>query len=131
MKRLVFVFTIASLFTSAAALAEPQCPPGHHTRTPQEVLDSHRDALARGDVEFTVQCNYSEEAVVISDVGVDVGRDAIRQSLNFLVFLFGGAVPALHSEVSVVILNPVTHMVRVLLSVETQCVDVPDGIDTY
>jgi hypothetical protein len=131
MKRLLFVLAVCSFVGATEASAAPQCPAGLHTRTPQEVLESHRQALAVGDVEFTVTCNYSEEAVVISDIGVDVGRAEIAESLQMLVFLFGGSVPQLHSEVTTVILNPVTHMVRTLFSVTTQCVDVPDGIDTY
>jgi hypothetical protein len=129
-----FVATIGAISMSATALAQPrtvECPAQHRQRTPEQVLADHRAALAAGDVELDVQCNYDADAIVISDQGVDRGRDAIRQSLLGLVNFFGGAMPMVHDEVAVTVLNPTTHIARLLFSVTTECVDVPDGVDTY
>lgn len=125
------VVTIALVGAGAARAGDDLCPPQHKNRTPNQVLEDHRAWLAAGDVERTVQCNYARDAVVISDMSVDVGRDAIRQSLQGLVFFFGGAVPAVHSEIAVSVLNDRTHLAKVLFSVTTPCISVPDGVDTY
>lgn len=120
------------------ALAAPRvhagdelCPAGYKNRTPQQVLEDHRAWLAAGDVDKDVQCNYARDATVVSDMAVDSGRDAIRMSLLGLVAFFGGAVPAVHSEVAVAVLNDRTYLAKVLFSVSTTCIDVPDGVDTY
>jgi hypothetical protein len=106
------------------------CPAGSEDRTPEKVLEDHRGALLAGDVERDVLCNYAQGAVVISDQGVDSGRDAIRRALQGRVTAFRGAVPTVRSQV----IQPLPshgHMVRVLFSIETPCVDLPDGVDTY
>jgi hypothetical protein len=125
------VVTIALIGAGAANAGDGLCPPQHKNRTPEQVLEDHRAWLAQGDVDRDVQCNYARDAVVVSDMGVDEGRDAIRLSLLGLVQFFGGAVPAVHSEVVVTVMNDRTHLAKVLFSVETPCISVPDGIDTY
>lgn len=132
MMRLALAILVTTCATSAlASPSDIECPKGWRHRTPEQVLADHRAALAAGDVALDVQCNYARDAVVISDQGVDRGREAIALSLQGLVAFFGGAVPLVHSEIVVSVLNPNTHMVKLLFSVETPCIDVPDGVDTY
>lgn len=121
---------LAALALPAIARGGDACPPGNGDRTPDKVLEDHRGALLAGDVERDALCNYDPDAVVISDQGVDSGREAIRLALRRLVAAFGGAVPTVKSEV----ILPVAgggHLVRVLFSMETPCVELPDGVDTY
>ncbi len=99
-------------------------------RTAQQVLVSHRAALAAGDWDV-VACNYAEEAVVISDGGVMQGRDATVAALQQLSGFFGGTIPMVNEEVIVSILKDRAEMARVLFSISTPCVDINDGADTY
>lgn len=99
-------------------------------RSAEEVLISHRAALAAGDWN-QVACNYSEDAVVISDGGVIEGRDNTVVALQQLGGLFGGTIPMVNEEVIVSILQDRAEMARVLFSISTTCVDINDGADTY
>ncbi|MDP2344553.1 MAG: nuclear transport factor 2 family protein [Deltaproteobacteria bacterium] len=119
------VFLLAS-----AADAKPRCDPSLRHRTAAEVMESHRAALSAGDWE-TARCNYAPDAVVINDGGVTEGRDAIIGQLQFLGSLFGGLIPSVTQEVVVSILNDRAEMVRLLFTISTQCLDIPDGVDTY
>jgi hypothetical protein len=121
---------LALALPSAIVNGGGPCPAGYEDRTPEKVLEDHREALRAGDVERDVLCNYAQGAVVISDQGVDSGRDAIRIALQRLVAAFQGAVPTVKSQV-VLPLPSRGHMVRVLFSMETPCLDLPDGVDTY
>lgn len=116
--------------TAAAAHGGSDCPRGNRFRTPEEVLASHFENLATGNYEAE-RCNYADDAVVISDGGVTTGIDDIVASLAGLGALFGGQVPQLNQEIIVKILDKRTHMARTLFSIETACVDIPDGTDTY
>lgn len=129
MQRLL-ALVVMTLAGSAAA-HDGDCPRGYRDRTAEEVLADHRAWLAVGDVDRDADCNYAIDAVVVSDQGVDQGREAIRASLQGFVNFFGGVVPIVHSEVVVTVLNNRTYLVRLLFAVETPCVDVPDGADTY
>ena len=100
------------------------------SRTPEQVLDDHRAALAAGRVELDVQLNYAPGAVVISDHGVDTGRDAIRRALEGALALLGGAVPEVKSQVVIPVAGGTACMARVLFSVETPRMSV-HGVDTY
>lgn len=106
------------------------CPPETYTRTPEEVLADHREALATGDLD-AVECNYAEDATVISDGGIDFGHEQIKSSLAFFLTIFSGVQPVVVQEISISALNPKTHLVRLLFTVDTQCLFVPDGVDTY
>ncbi|HZP49416.1 MAG TPA: nuclear transport factor 2 family protein [Vicinamibacterales bacterium] len=99
------------------------------TRTPEQVLASHRRALAARDWA-AVRLNYADDAVVISDMGVTAGADAIVADLKAIVASLGPAVPTVRRQ-EIVPLDECTHMVRVLFSVATPALDVPDGVDTY
>ena len=99
-------------------------------RTAEQVLSDHRAALAEGDIDRDVQCNYAADAVVISDAGVDRGREAIRKRLLEIAALFRDAVPALTAQ-TIVPLDEATSMARVLFSVATPGIEVADGVDTY
>lgn len=119
------------------------CAADTYERTPEQVLDDHRAALAIGDFD-AVYCNYAEGAVVIADGGIDVGQDAIRASLEFVFQVFGGVLPQVVQQIVVEVPDHQqfpsaanldrsvrTHMVRLLFTLDTPCVIIPDGIDTY
>jgi ketosteroid isomerase-like protein len=131
MRALVPIVVVA-LTASTAALAHhgPHCDPHLKNRTPEEVLASHRAALAVGDWA-TVRCNYDDDAVVINDGGVTEGADDIVADLQFIASLIGTAVPVVVQQQVVSILSGDTHMARVLFTITTPCLDVPDGADTY
>jgi hypothetical protein len=129
MQRLLLLVILTS--GAAASANSPECPAGFKNRTPAQVLADHRAALAVGDVTTDVNCNYAEDAVVISDQGTTAGRENIFMALSGLVNFFGGVVPVVTDEQSVAILNNKTHMVRLLFTITVPCVSIPDGIDTY
>jgi hypothetical protein len=124
------VVTALAVSAAPAGAKQPKCDHSLKDRSAEEVLDDHRAALAVGDWE-AVGCNYAEDAKVISDGGVIEGRDAIVAALQGFAGFFGGAVPMVNEEVIVQILNHNTDMARVLFSISTPCVDIPDGADTY
>jgi hypothetical protein len=122
-------------FTATSALAQGQgpntgCPQGLQHRTPEQVLEDQRSWLAAGQFQLA-GCNYADDAVVITDGGVITGRATIVQQLTGLGQFFGGAVPMVNEEVVVSILNGNTYMARILFSIDTPCVDIPDGTDMY
>jgi hypothetical protein len=93
------------------------------------VMVDHRAAIAAQDWE-AVGCDYAQDAVVVHDQGVTVGRDAIVNDLRMISGLFAGINPQVHEEVITPILKH-KEMVRLLWSISTQCVDIEDGADTY
>ena len=99
-------------------------------RTAEQVLEAHRAALAAGDYD-SARCNYAEDAVIVNDGGITRGRDNIIADLQALGGLFGGVIPIVNQEVIVSILNDRAEMARVLFSISTPCIDIPDGVDTY
>ena len=103
--------------------------PADTIRTPEQVLDSHRHALAARDWA-SVRLNYADDAVVISDLGVTQGADAIVADLKAIVQSMGTATPIVRQQ-QVVPLDAETHMIRVLFTLTTPVADVPDGVDTY
>ncbi len=58
----------AGLVWATGAPATPACPPELKHRTPAEVLTDHRAALAAQDWD-AARCNFTEDAVMISDSG--------------------------------------------------------------
>ncbi len=126
----VFAILTLAAGANAQAAASGLCPSSQRHRPAAEVLESHRTALATGDWA-AVGCNYAADAVVISDQGVISGRDNIVAALQQLSGFLGGTIPMVNQEVIVTILGDRAEMVRVLFSVTTQCVDIPDGADTY
>src|SRR5581483_8967350 len=82
---------------------------GLETRTPEQVLASHRRALAARDWA-EVRLNYADDAVVISDMGVTAGADAIVADLKAIVASLGPAVPTVRRQ-EMVPLDERTHMV--------------------
>lgn len=108
------------------------CPSDLDKRTPEEVLADLRAAVAAGDMDAAM-CNYDLDAVRISDGGVDVTHDEIRAALEFELALFGGTLPVVVQEIVVPApaASSKTHLVRVLFTIDTSCVSVPDGVETY
>ncbi len=133
MRHLAFAVAVAALVSSTAASAHGgrrQCARSLNSRSAAQVLVDHRAALAAADWD-AVGCNYAEDAIVISDQGTISGRDNIVGQLQGLSGFLGGAIPLLVEEVIVSILNDRAEMGRVLFSISTPCVDIPDGADTY
>jgi hypothetical protein len=130
MKKWIVLFGLCLVSTAALANPQQSCPQGLQQRTPEQVLDDQRMWLAAGQFDLA-GCNYASDAVVISDGGVTTGRAAIVQQLTVLGQIFGGQVPMVNEEVVVSILNGNTYMARILFSIDTPCVDIPDGTDTY
>jgi hypothetical protein len=124
---------VDDLTAAVAALLPPPpsdlCDPATYERTPEEVLADHRAALAIGDLD-AIDCNYSIDATLIGDNGIDVGHDQIRATWEFFLVLYGGTQPMVVQQV-VVPLDHETSLVRLLFTIDTPCVVVPDGIDTY
>lgn len=126
---------VDDLAAAIAALSPPPpelppfCGDDALDRTPQEVLDDHFDALAAGNLDG-VFCNYGADAQLIGDGGVDVGPQQIRSTWEFFLQMFGGAQPNRIQQI-VVPIDHDTHFVRLLFTVDTPCVTVPDGVDTY
>jgi hypothetical protein len=126
-QRVVLALFAAAAFPATVRAGGEACPSTRQNRAPEKVLQDHREALSAGDVDRDVSCNYAPDAVVISDGGVDAGRDAIRTSLQTLVAATRGVAPTVTSQV----VRPLAdggHMVRVLFSLERPCLD---GVDTY
>lgn len=114
----------------AASAVPSHCPNDLHQRTPEQVLEDHRAALAAGDLD-AVACNYASDAVVISDGGIDVGHDEIRASLEFFLVFFGGVQPVVTQQITTEMPRNKDHMVRLLFTFDAPCVSIPDGVDTY
>lgn len=99
-------------------------------RSAEKVLSDHRAAIGEGNIERDVDCNYADDAIVISDAGVDRGRAAIRQRLQQLTTLFGSVVPEV-IEQTIVQLDDTTSLARVLFRLTTPDIEIADGVDTY
>jgi predicted SnoaL-like aldol condensation-catalyzing enzyme len=54
------------------------------TRSPQEVFDHHAQALGAEDLEQIV-ADYSDDAIFITQAGVQRGKDGIRQAFAKLL----------------------------------------------
>jgi hypothetical protein len=94
------------------------------------VLADHRAALAAEDWD-AARCNFHPDAKMISDSGVSEGVDAIIAELQALAQFFGGVVPTVYSEIILSILDSDRYMARTLSFIDTTCVDIPDGTETY
>ena len=121
--------TALALFGAPEAWAKKECSNHLKDRSAAQVMAAHRAAIAAQDWE-AVGCDYAQDAVVVHDQGVTVGRDAIVNDLRMISGLFAGINPTVHQEVIAPILND-KDMVRLLWSISTQCMDIEDGADTY
>jgi hypothetical protein len=140
MRHLMIFVVLGTLTTAGAAFAHNGDNRGHHhhrecarslnDRTAEQVMEDHRAALAAGDWD-AARCDYAEDAVVVSDQGVTRGRDNIVADLQAIGGLFGGVIPQVNEEVIVSILNDRAELARILFSISTECIDIPDGTDTY
>ena len=130
----VIVLTVCMSFvlsvSTGGVRAAATCAAGAQSRTAEKVLSDHRAAIVSHQFGRDVQCNYAENAIVISDAGVDRGREAIRRSLQEIAKVFGDTVPVVNSEV-IEPLQDGSWVARVLFSVKTPCMDLSDGVDTY
>jgi hypothetical protein len=104
--------------------ADARNKPRPRDRTPSEVIDDLRAAVAAGDWDAVAR-NYAEDAYVIDDQGILVGPAEIAAAEQSFDNLFQGA----QAEVSDQIVHQNT--VRVLYSVDGGWIVIPDGADTY
>jgi hypothetical protein len=121
---------LAPLPVGSTLSAAPAWGANLHQRTPPLVLAAFRAARAAGDWDV-VRCNLDEDAVMISDNDVTNGADEIILELQALRTFFQGATPTVYSEIVVNVLGGNRSMVRQLHFIDTPCVDMPDGTDTY
>src|SRR2546423_686448 len=54
------------------------------TRTPQEIFQHHGSALIAGDIDEIVE-DYTDDAVIITPVGVLRGKDGVREAFTRLL----------------------------------------------
>ena len=54
------------------------------TRTPQEIFQHHGSALIAGDIDEIV-ADYTDDAVIITPVGVLRGKDGVREAFTRLL----------------------------------------------
>jgi hypothetical protein len=127
--RLMFLTVVAAgLVWAGTAVAE--CARNLGERSPQQVLADHRAALAAEDWD-AARCNFHPDATMIGDNGVGEGVAAIIAEFQALATFFGGVVPTVYSQIVVSILDSDRYMVRTLSFIDTVCVDIPDGTETY
>ena len=120
---------LLAAWTGDPGPAQDLCASGLANRSAREVLADHRSALAAEDWE-AVQCNYGDNAVVITDEGLVQGADAITGALQQLATVFGGSIPTVDDE-SVAPLPEGGELVRLLFHIATECLAIEDGVDTY
>jgi hypothetical protein len=68
---------------------------------------------------------------MISGNGVSEGVDAIIAEFQALATFFGGETPTVYSEIIASILDSERYMARTLSFIDTACVDIPDGTETF
>ncbi len=129
MNKMTMMAVLVTTLWGAGAMAHgwgnngPKCPAYLYFRTPEQVMQDHRQALADKDWE-AVACNYSKQARVISDQGVTIGRDNIVADLQALDALFGTTPTVVEETIS-------ADVVRVLFELDLGFAVIPDGVDTY
>lgn len=114
----------AAELTDLLAGSDAGCPPGHAARTPTQVVDDLRAAIAAADWA-AVACNYHAEAFVIDDQGVLVGPGEIVAALMSLHDLSDGAVATVTENL------PFRDTVRVLFTLDAGWFAIEDGVHTY
>ena len=68
------------------------------TRSPQQVMAHHSQALAAGDLDEIV-ADFADDAVVITPAGAKRGKDGIREAFTQLIADLPGATFAAKSQV--------------------------------
>jgi hypothetical protein len=120
----VAIATVLLALGLQAVAAEAKCPKGLQKRSTDQVLASHRAALAAADWE-AVACNYAKKAFMITDQGVLVGPEEIVAWFVSLHDLFGTIAPQIAEEVFF------REAVREVYRLDGGWVVIPDGVDTY
>lgn len=101
-----------------------ECSPLLMFRSPEQVLADRNASMQAQDWD-AVACDYAKNAFVISDNGVDEGREVIKASLQGLSAFFGGTLPTITSQVAV------RNTIRVTFEIDIGWLSIPDGVDTY
>ena len=100
------------------------CPQADQSRTPLEVVADLRAAAAAEDWA-AFGCSYHENAFVIDDQGLMIGRAEIVSASMSLHDLFGDA------QAEVVEENIFRDVVRTLFTLDAGWVEIEDGVHTY
>lgn len=122
MKALISALVVACFL--APGIAKAACPDSDRYRTPGEVMDDLRTALAAQDWD-DVACNYSSRAYVIDDQGILTGHLDIITAAQSLTALFSGVSPTVLQQ------DIFKDFVRVLYRLDAGWIVIPDGVSTY
>jgi hypothetical protein len=101
-----------------------RCSPWRFLRSPRQVMVDHQAALLSGDMDKAM-CDYAPHARVLSEGGVQVGRDQIRAGFEGMAGLFGGIMPNTTG------IFDTGEVVMVTWEVFTPMASIPDGVDTF
>lgn len=106
------------------APAPDGCPESLLLRTPDVVLDDLRDAVAAQDWG-AVACNYAEDAFVIDDQDILVGRQDIVAAAMSLADLFDGVSAQILAE------DFFQDEARVLFRLDAGWIVIEDGVSSF
>ncbi len=106
------------------APANDGCPPEYADRLLDQVVDDLWNAIVLDDA-VAIACNFHEDAFVIDDQAIFVGRAMITASLGSLASIFSNAAPVFGQE------DQWLDTIRVRYSLDGGWVVIPDGVDTY
>lgn len=101
-----------------------RCSPWRFLRSPRQVMIEHQEALRAGDMNKAM-CNYAPHARVLSEGGLQVGRDQIRAGFEGMAGMFGGIMPETTG------IYDTGEVVLVTWEVHTPGASIPDGVDTF
>jgi hypothetical protein len=110
--------------TPAPPPIDPTCPAGTNLRTPVEVMQDHRAAIAAEDWE-AFGCNYDLAAWAIFEQQLCFGRTDIKNFAMSRIAIFGGANETLVDEAIV------DRVVRDLYTIAGGGLMIADGVSTY
>jgi hypothetical protein len=95
------------------------------SRTTREVFEDHLCLRKNGDLEQDLQRNYHDDVVLICDLSVLRGRDAIRESARRLGFQLPGA------KFEFIARQVVDEYAFLVWKAKSDTYSVRDGVDTF
>ena len=110
--------------TPAPPPVDPTCPAGTNLRTPAQVMQDHRAAIAALDWD-AFGCNYDLAAWAIFDLQICFGRTDITNFQMSRIAAFGGANETLVDE------TIVNNVARDLYTLAGGGLSIADGVSTY
>jgi hypothetical protein len=109
---------------STLLAAADGCPPEYQSREPWEVIQELLAAIAAQDWT-AVACHYHENAFVIDDQGLVIGRQEIVSTLISFLDLFSGA------PIDVIDDGYFDGVVRIRFTMDGGWIHIEDGLHTY